>query len=492
MLGRSKSGKDIRSRIKHENTQLGSGTQMGGVPNNYGLHINASQMRAAQRQPFDGPSSASTSSPVTSPQLPSLPPSRPQQQQQARDYRDSSHSSGDGTAAAHHAPQRGMSGSDAPLTHPAVAAAARELGAGPSFVSLSPSDSVSNYEGRLGKAPSSLGFSAGGQLEPTAGSTASFAQGQGQGLGGSAAAGNAATSAFPSAPQQQGTPSRPARSGRRPNRSSLNNGDVAQSSQDTTSQHYPSHSISTNAATAAPVGRNLLGSARAAAGASRGDDVRADPAPSRNAPSSSNDRHARSARLMVQVQQGDDGRATPGSTVSEEEDVYAGMEDDGYNVFNSNDSKQTTQSASSPPLGSLTRREQPAALSSVLSALSQAGRRQGQTRILRGVTAEEESRRRRIERKFEAARSRESKPLQAYVDPYDQRAFREICAVLRKVKAEWDFVVDDEFNSVSLALSMMDESSLGSSRHEFDEVKTLIEGALQGTVDGEWRRVHDI
>ncbi len=39
------------------------------------------------------------------------------------------------------------------------------------------------------------------------------------------------------------------------------------------------------------------------------------------------------------------------------------------------------------------------------------------------------------------------------------------------------------FNSVALALSMLDESSLGASRLEFDQVKQLIETALQGTVD---------
>jgi hypothetical protein len=41
-----------------------------------------------------------------------------------------------------------------------------------------------------------------------------------------------------------------------------------------------------------------------------------------------------------------------------------------------------------------------------------------------------------------------------------------------------------QFNAVSLALSLLDESSLGSNRREFEEMKHHIESSLQGTVDG--------
>lgn len=137
---------------------------------------------------------------------------------------------------------------------------------------------------------------------------------------------------------------------------------------------------------------------------------------------------------------------------------------------------------SGAPLGSLTETSQPAALDSVLSALTSAGRKRQAARIMRGTTAEEESRRRRNEKKISET-SQVSKPLSSYVDRSEPRAFQSISAVLRKVEAEWPFVANDHFNSVALALSMLDESSLGASRFEFDQVKQLIETALQGTVD---------
>lgn len=385
MLNRSKSSKDIRSRIKHENVRLGAGTQMGGVPNNFGLQTNAFQVQS-QRTHQHSPSLGHRRDVFDAPDL----------------Y------GGTSEVPSHNA-------------HP--------LGAGPSFVSLSPSDSISNFEGRPGHAPRA---SSNQLFEPSAGSTASFAQ---------------------NLNDASDTPSRPARSMRRPQRES------AASIQQTS----------------IPVGRNLLHSTRA-------DKSRYDAADTEDydhraieqTPSSSHDRHARSARLMAQVHQGMDGRATPASMISDEDEAHAAINDDKH---------RSHSPLSSPPLGSLTRNERPTALNSVLNALTEAGRKQGQTRILRGVTAEEESRRRKIERKYEAAKSRESQPLEAYVDRQDERAFQEICAVLRKVKTEWDFVVDDDFNSVSLALSLLDDSSLGSSRQDFEQIKALIEHALQGTVD---------
>ena len=138
---------------------------------------------------------------------------------------------------------------------------------------------------------------------------------------------------------------------------------------------------------------------------------------------------------------------------------------------------------SGAPLGSLTESNQPAALDSVLSALTTAGRKRQAARIMRGTSAEEESHRRRNEKKISETSQQLRKPLSSYVDRSDPRAFQSINAVLRKVEAEWPFVANDHFNSVALALSMLDDSSLGASRFEFDQVKQLIETALQGTVD---------
>ena len=100
MLNRSKSSKDIRSRIKHENVRLGAGTQMGGVPNNFGLQTNAFQVQS-QRTHQHSPSLGHRRDVFDAPDL----------------Y------GGTSELPSHNA-------------HP--------LGAGPSFVSLSPSDSISN------------------------------------------------------------------------------------------------------------------------------------------------------------------------------------------------------------------------------------------------------------------------------------------------------------------------------------------------------------
>uniref|UniRef100_V5E5Z1 Exocyst complex component Sec8 n=1 Tax=Kalmanozyma brasiliensis (strain GHG001) TaxID=1365824 RepID=V5E5Z1_KALBG len=104
-------------------------------------------------------------------------------------------------------------------------------------------------------------------------------------------------------------------------------------------------------------------------------------------------------------------------------------------------------------------------------------------RIMRGTTAEEEASRRRSEKEISQTSRQVHKPLNSYVDRSEPRAFQSINAVLRKVEAEWPFLAHDRFNSVALALSMLDHSSLGASRYEFEQVKQIIETSLQGTVD---------
>ncbi|PWN33264.1 uncharacterized protein FA14DRAFT_147041 [Meira miltonrushii] len=423
MLNRGKTQKDnIRAKIKHENARLGAGTEMGGMPNNRVgvemLHGSSGEMSASGSGPY---SAGVTGSASAGP---------------AHQYMQHTHN----------------------------------LGAGPSFVSLSPSDSISNFEGRPGQYPgmNSAGGHAGAQsvtgqlFEPSAGSTASFALG----LGDPNAAANA--------------PLRPARSMRRPQRMSvLSQG--ASNDSNTMSPLRNAHGMHSSESTAdTPVGRNLV--LRPERADSGGYDSMRSSDTTHVAPAA--DRHAKSARLMAQVNrmEGNDGRETPMSDLSDQEDG------DGYGgnnngLLSASNVPSGGPSPTSPPLGSLTQEQSPSALGSVLSALSSAGRKQGQARILRGTTAEEESRRRRIERKVEAARTRESKPLESYVDRDDEKAFRQISAVLRKSKAEWDFLVDDDFNSVSLAFSLLDESSLGANRDDFEDMKELIERALQGTVD---------
>lgn len=136
-----------------------------------------------------------------------------------------------------------------------------------------------------------------------------------------------------------------------------------------------------------------------------------------------------------------------------------------------------------PTLGSLSKQNSPAALGSVLSALSAAGKKNQGRRIMRGMTAEEESRRKRVERKMDEARRVDFRDLSHYAQRGDQGGIGRIGAVHRKIQAEWGFVTEDDFNPVAMALSLLDESSLGSNRQEFDSAKQLIENSLQGTVD---------
>lgn len=483
MLNRGKTQKDIRSKIKHENARLGAGTEMGGVPNNRGLNNNAFQPQHTRNLP----STATGGS------------AHFQAQQQQAQYQNDTHPASAGPSYSYggggggneggvemlhgSSGEMGAGGSgsySAGVTGPSSAGPAHQyiqqahnLGAGPSFVSLSPSDSISNFEGRPGNHPQypgmhsagahTGGHSIAGQLfEPSAGSTASFALGLGDP--------NAAASA----------PLRPARSGRRPQRMSV----LSQSASNEPNTMSPLRNAtgmqSSESTADTPVGRNLA--LRPERGDNSGYDSMRSSDTTHVAPTA--DRHAKSARLMAQVNRmgGNDGQETPNSDLSDQEDGDGfGGYDNG--LLSASNVPSGGPSPTSPPLGSLTQEQSPSALGSVLSALSSAGRKQGQARILRGTTAEEESRRRKIERKVEAARSRESKPLESYIDRADEKAFRQICAVLRKSKAEWDFLVDDDFNSVSLAFSLLDESSLGASRDEFEDMKELIERALQGTVD---------
>lgn len=241
-------------------------------------------------------------------------------------------------------------------------------------------------------------------------------------------------------------------------------------------------------------GRDLLAASRSQGGS----HSRNPSAQSTNATPPS-DRHTRSAQLMAQVARS----ATPSSQPDSEdhEDLYGGLSpvdapSDGHgadlysNTPGSNRlsvpgqrPSRDPRRASGAPLGSLTENNQSAALDSVLSALTSAGRKRQAARIMRGTTAEEESRRRRNEKKISEVSQQPRKPITSYIDRNDPRAFQSINAVLRKVEAEWPFVTNDHFNSVALALSMLDESSLGTDRFEFDQVKQHIETALQGTVD---------
>jgi len=147
------------------------------------------------------------------------------------------------------------------------------------------------------------------------------------------------------------------------------------------------------------------------------------------------------------------------------------------------DTAQATEDAPAPQLGSLTQQKGPGAIDTVFSALSAAARKQQANRVMRGTTAEEETQRRRNERKIQEMRDVQARPIQHYLNNRDEDAFKYINAVLRKTKAEWPLFGEDEFNHVAMALSLLDSSSLGASYEEFNGMKATLEEALQGTVD---------
>ncbi|PWN44869.1 hypothetical protein IE81DRAFT_320842 [Ceraceosorus guamensis] len=445
-MSRKKStrGPDLRSRIQHSNTALGGGTETGAMPNMPRL---AAGTMGAQMMPAGSGGLG----------LPGANGGRMAYNAQGTQPT---------SASSQGLPQSGSSQGYLKTMTASSSASGQNLGAGPSFVSLTPSDSISNYEGRAGHgAAAMLASSSYGPLadvyEPSGGSTASFAQGQyghsNQYHAHAAPGGGVETSLIPPVAHQEPSshPARPARSVRRPQGQQQNGATAAPSARP---------GVEPAASSTGP-GRNLLDRTRTSA--------------ARPQAGGASDRHATSARLMAQVN-GQNGRETPSSVGDEdEEDPYGGM-DDGHAR---GPSSPPLSADVSPTVGQLSGRSEPAALGSVLSALSAAGRKQGAQRILRGTTAEEESKRRRAERKVEEARSRESKPIEHYIDRRDERALRGINGVLRKVKAEWGFVAEDDFSPVALALSLLDDSSLGASRHDFEMIKDGIEQSLQGTVD---------
>ena len=175
------------------------------------------------------------------------------------------------------------------------------------------------------------------------------------------------------------------------------------------------------------------------------------------------------------------------SPAEEDEDAYGGLSP--LRDQNGRSPLSTTMSVSpSTPasVGSLTHRNEPAALGNVMSALSAAGRKHQANRIQRGTTTvvdEDEKRRRGSQMKLDELRRVERRPLEAYLHKEDSRAFREINAVLRKAKAEWAPMSQDDFNAASLALSMMDDGSLAINYQDFEVMKKMLERALQGTLD---------
>ncbi|KAG7099005.1 hypothetical protein E1B28_000890 [Marasmius oreades] len=120
------------------------------------------------------------------------------------------------------------------------------------------------------------------------------------------------------------------------------------------------------------------------------------------------------------------------------------------------------------------------ALSNVMSAFRDAGARRRATQDDDDV---EYQRDRRQEREAESARQqriREKAPgrrTNGRTKPGDTDA------VLDQIKEEWEFVIDPDFNSVDLALQLLDESSTGKGMESFRRTSRLLGKALKVSVD---------
>ncbi len=111
--------------------------------------------------------------------------------------------------------------------------------------------------------------------------------------------------------------------------------------------------------------------------------------------------------------------------------------------------------------------------------LTTAGRKGQAARIMRGTTAEEESSRRRSEKKISETSQQVRKPLTAMSTDRTRALSSRSTPFCARSEAEWPFLAHDRFNSVALALSMLDQSSLGASRFEFEQLKQIIETSLR-------------
>ena len=75
-----------------------------------------------------------------------------------------------------------------------------------------------------------------------------------------------------------------------------------------------------------------------------------------------------------------------------------------------------------------------------------------------------------------------SRPVEAYVDARDPPHFQGLHAVLRKIKTEWGFLLDTDFNPVRLSMALLPHGPLRGSMSDFSSLAGLIETSLQSTV----------
>ncbi|KAI3622267.1 sec8 exocyst complex component specific domain-containing protein [Moniliophthora roreri] len=123
----------------------------------------------------------------------------------------------------------------------------------------------------------------------------------------------------------------------------------------------------------------------------------------------------------------------------------------------------------------------PSSLGNVMSAFREAGTRRRAT--TEGDQDFEYQKERNKEREAERARAQkitekaQGRRLNGRARPGD------IDAILDQIKDEWEFVIDPDFNTVDLALQLLDESSTGKDMDSFRRTKHMLSKALKGSVD---------
>ncbi|KAK7059154.1 exocyst subunit [Paramarasmius palmivorus] len=116
-----------------------------------------------------------------------------------------------------------------------------------------------------------------------------------------------------------------------------------------------------------------------------------------------------------------------------------------------------------------------------MSAFREAGTRRRAT--VDGDDELEYQRERKQEREAERARAQRITEKAAGRRVNGRARPGDIDAILDQVKDEWEFVVDPDFNTVDLALQLLDESSTGKDMESFRQTKQQLSKALKGSVD---------
>ncbi|KAG9314216.1 exocyst complex component sec8 [Chiua virens] len=128
------------------------------------------------------------------------------------------------------------------------------------------------------------------------------------------------------------------------------------------------------------------------------------------------------------------------------------------------------------------------ALSTAMAAFRDAGETHSRRR---GLTNGNDEGERRLEIERERARQDRIKERMPYKKPTTKAKTGEIDAILDQIRDEWEFVIDPDFNNVDLALSLLDESSIGKSMASFRKTKEMLSQALKGSVDQHYKAFAD-